>query len=87
LTSAHAASPRLTAVRGPALTFRGDPFRDGLATTMVYEPDAIVAMQDGLIRHFGPADRVLRELPAGVEVRDWGGDALISAGSITRRRQ
>ena len=49
---------------------------------MVHEPDAIVAMQDGLIRYFGPADRVLRELPAGVEIRDWGGDALISAGFI-----
>jgi guanine deaminase len=82
LTTAHAASPRLTAVRGPVLTFRGDPFRDGLATAMVHEPDAIVAMQDGLIRHFGPADRVLRELPAGVEIRDWGRDALISAGFI-----
>ncbi len=78
----RAASPRLTAVRGPVLTFRGDPFRDGLATTMVHEPDAIVAMQDGLIRHFGPADRVSRELPAGVEIRDWGRDALISAGFI-----
>ena len=82
MTTAPAASPRLTAVRGPVLTFRGDPFRDGLATTMVHEPDAIVAMQDGLIRYFGPADRVLRELPAGVEIRDWGGDALISAGFI-----
>jgi guanine deaminase len=69
-------------VRGPVLTFRGDPFSDGLETTMVYEPDAIVVMQDGLIRHFGPADRIARELPAGLEVRDWGRDALISAGFI-----
>jgi guanine deaminase len=76
------ATPDVTAVRGPALTFRGDPFRDGLARTMVHEPDAIVAMQDGRITHFGPAEQVARQLPAEVEVRDWGRQALISAGFV-----
>lgn len=49
---------------------------------MVHERDAVVAMQDGLITHFGPADRILRELPAVTELRDCGRDALISAGFI-----
>jgi guanine deaminase len=71
-----------SAVRGPVLTFTGDPFRDGLERTMVHEPDAIVAMADGRVTHFGPADRVARELPAGLEIRDFGKDALISAGFI-----
>jgi guanine deaminase len=75
-------SSRPTAVRGPVLTFTGDPFRDGLDSTMVHEPDAIVAMADGRITHFGSAERVLRELPAGIEIRDFGKDALISAGFI-----
>ena len=70
------------ALRGPALTFTGDPFRDGLERAMVHEPDAIVAMADGLITHFGPADTVLPTLPAGLEVRRVGGDALISAGFV-----
>jgi guanine deaminase len=39
-------------------------------------------MADGRITHFGPAARVLRELPAGIEIRDFGKDALISAGFI-----
>ena len=73
---------RPTAIRGPALTFTGDPFRDGLEKTMVHEPDAIVAMADGRITHFGPASRVASELPAGIEIRDFGKDALISAGFI-----
>ena len=38
---------RPTAVRGPVLTFTGDPFRDGLDKTMVHEPDAIVAIISG----------------------------------------
>ena len=39
-------SNALTAIRGPVLTYTGDAFRDGLESTMRYEPDAIVAMQD-----------------------------------------
>lgn len=72
----------MTAVRGPALSFTGDPFRDGLEATMVHEPDAIVAMTGGRISHFGPAGRIAPLLPPGTEVRDWGRDALISAGFV-----
>lgn len=71
-----------TAIRGPALTFTGDPFRDGLERTLVHEPDAIVAMQDGRITQFGPAARVAPLLSAGTEIRNFGQDALISAGFI-----
>ncbi len=46
---------RPIALRGPVLTYSGDPFRDGLAHTMVHEPDAIVVVQDGHIAQFGPA--------------------------------
>ena len=43
-------SSRPTALRGPVLTYTGDPFRDGLDRTMVHEPDAIVAMADGSVK-------------------------------------
>ena len=81
MTERPAESP-VTALRGPALSFSGDPFRDGLERTMVHDPDAIVAIQDGRIIHFGPADAVRRLLPPGIEIRDYGKDALISAGFI-----
>ena len=71
-----------TAIRGPVLSFSGDPFRDGLADTMVHEPDAIVVMQDGRIARFGPASEVAPNLPPGIEVRDWGRSSLICAGFI-----
>ena len=70
------------AIRGPVLTFTGDPFADGLENTMVYEQDAIVAFGDGIITHFGPAKTVSKELPADIEVRNYGPDALISAGFL-----
>lgn len=73
---------RATALRGPVLTFTGDPFRDGLESTMVHEPDAVVVMADGRITDFGPSARILPSLPAGTTVQEVGRDALISAGFI-----
>jgi len=73
---------KISAIRGPVLTYTGDPFKSGLDHTMLYEPDAIVAMVDGLITHFGPANKILPQLPAGTEVKNYGKDALISAGFI-----
>src|SRR5687767_3880326 len=70
------------AIRGPTLTFKGDPFKDGVEATMVYESDAIVAFADGKITHFGPADTVKDALPPGLSVRNYGPDSLISAGFI-----
>src|ERR1700755_1739384 len=71
-----------TAIRGPPLTFTGDPFKDGLEHTMVYESDAIVAMADGIVTHFGPASTIRPLLPAGLAIREYGPDSLISAGFL-----
>ena len=75
-------SEKSIAIRGPVLTYTGDPFKSGLAQTMVYESDAIVAMANGVITHFGPADRIRSQLPPGTEIKDYGKDSLISAGFI-----
>jgi guanine deaminase len=75
-------SGKAKAIRGPVLSFTGDPFKSGLEHTMVHEPDAIVAMADGLITHFGPADKILPQLPPGTAVKNYGRDSLISAGFI-----
>jgi guanine deaminase len=72
----------LTAIRGPVLTYTGDAFRDGLESTMRHETDAIVAMRDGRITHFGPASEVRAQLPPGTVVREYGADTLILAGFI-----
>lgn len=73
---------KITALRGPALTFRDDPFMVGVSTAMQYESDAILAMADGLITHFGPAGQVAPLLPAGSVVRQNGSDTLMTAGFI-----
>jgi guanine deaminase len=75
-------SGKAIAIRGPVLTYTGDPFKSGLEHTMVHESDAVVAMANGRITHFGPADRVLPQLPAGTDVKNYGKHSLISAGFI-----
>jgi guanine deaminase len=71
-----------TAIRGPVLTYTGDPFKHGLEPTMVYESDAIVVMDGGVITHFGPADRIQSALPQGTDVKNYGSGSLISAGFV-----
>lgn len=70
------------AIRGPVLTFTGDPFKDGLENSMIYEQDAIVAFGDGYITHFGPADKIKPQLPTDISIKHYGPDSLISAGFI-----
>src|SRR6187200_140280 len=75
-------SAKSAVIRGPVLTYTGDPFKSGLEHTMVYESDAIIAMADGMITHFGPAEKIQPQLPAGTAIRNYGKDSLISAGFI-----
>jgi guanine deaminase len=81
MTTQGSRTPR-NAIRGPVLTFTGDPFKDGLDSTMVYEPDAIVAFGDGYITHFGPADKIKSQLAADIPIKNYGPDSLISAGFL-----
>ena len=74
--------PETTAIRGPALTFTGDPFIDGVDATMRYESDAIIGMADGKITHFGPASVVRAQLPPGTHIKEYGRDSLILPGFI-----
>jgi guanine deaminase len=71
-----------TAIRGPVLTYQADPFKSGLDRAMVYEPDAIVVMEGGIITHFGPADAIRPQLPPGAEIQNYGPHSLISAGFV-----
>src|SRR5688572_3394688 len=75
-------SARHHAIRAPALTFTGDPFVEGVEATLRYERDALIAMRDGRITHFGPADRIRPELPPGIHIKEYGRDALILPGFI-----
>jgi guanine deaminase len=70
------------ALRGPALTFLDDPMRVGRDAAMRHESDAIVAMANGLITHFGPASQVAPQLPPGTSIQLNGRDTLMLPGFI-----
>ena len=72
----------MIAIRGPVLTYTGDAFREGVESTLRYEPDAIVAMAGGRITHFGPASELRAQLPDGMVVKEYGKDTLIMAGFV-----
>jgi guanine deaminase len=69
------------ALRGPAITFPGDPFLGGVEA-MRYESDALILVEDGLITQFGSASELRDRLPAGTTVRTFGHDHLILPGFI-----
>jgi guanine deaminase len=70
------------AIRGPALTFTGDPFATSVADTLRFESDALIAMSGGRVTHFGPAALVKPGLPPGTAVKEFGRDHLILPGFI-----
>ena len=71
-----------TAIRGPVLTFTGDPFQRGLEHTMVYESDAIVAFGAASSPISARPTGSLRNCRRGLPVKEYGPDALISAGFL-----
>lgn len=76
------ASNNPQALRGPALTYVDDPYIVGIEAALHYEPDAIVAMANGKITHFGPASQVQAQLSPGIGIKQYGKDNLIMAGFI-----
>jgi guanine deaminase len=65
LATSYSRVPR-SAIRGPVLSFKGDPVQDGPESTMAYESDAIVAFGDGQIAALRPFDRIRPPLPADI---------------------
>jgi guanine deaminase len=68
-----------TAVRGHAISFRGDPFYENDA--LVDIEDALILSENGLITAFGEYSQLRDTVPAGVEVMHHP-DAIICAGFI-----
>jgi guanine deaminase len=78
--SRYAVEP-IIAIRGPVLSYTGDPFLEDPIACTHYESDAIVAMAGGRIVGFGSARAVADRLPPGTPVASYP-DSLIIAGFI-----
>jgi guanine deaminase len=71
----------IKALRGAAISFRGNPFEQPADSCLVHHEDALVVIEDGRIQKIGPYSELVAELPAGVVPVEYP-DALISAGFI-----
>ena len=69
------------ALRGAALTFRGDPFLIGKDAAAQYESDALVVLEGGRIKAFGAYASLKDSLPADTPITTYT-DALILPGFI-----
>ena len=69
------------ALRGAALTFRGDPFLIGKDAATEYESDALVVIENGRIKAFGAYAALKDSLPADTPITTYT-DALILPGFI-----
>lgn len=70
-----------TALRGPCLTFVGNPFVSGDQAALHYEPDGLVVMRNGLIEAFGDY-RSLRAQLGDAPITCFSKDHLILPGFI-----
>ena|ERR1700733_1030289 len=71
----------IKALRGAAISFRGNPFEQPAESCLVHFEDALVIIEDGKIQAIGPYSELVTQLPAGVVPIEYP-DALISAGFI-----
>jgi guanine deaminase len=69
------------AIRGPAMTFRGDPFLLAAGEALHYWPDALIRIEDGRIASVEDAEQGLKRLPADMPLTHYP-DALICPGFI-----
>ncbi|GGZ95838.1 guanine deaminase [Streptomyces subrutilus] len=74
-------SSTATAVRGPLVWFRGDPFLAGREETFVHESDGLLICQDGLITAAGDHAALRHLIPPGTEVVHYP-DHVITAGFV-----
>jgi len=70
------------AIRGPVLTFTGNPFLHGVDQTLSFVRDALIVIEDGRIARFGAASTLSATLPSDTELESYGEDSLIMAGFI-----
>lgn len=65
------------ALRGPSLTFRGDPRSDGVESAAVYESDALILIDSGRIAAFGAYSTLAKQIPPGTEIARVGGGLIL----------
>ena len=72
----------MSAIRSAALTFTGDPFADASESCTTYLSDAVLVMEGGSIRQFGPVEEILSSLGPDVPVEHYPDSLLLPRLSL-----
>ncbi|MFT8245867.1 guanine deaminase [Roseomonas sp. BN140053] len=78
--AAHPA-PAPKALRGAAISMRGDPFAQEPRHCLLHEADALVLIEGGRITRFGPFHALRDDLPVGTELVEYP-DAILCPGFV-----
>ncbi|MFI0259021.1 guanine deaminase [Streptomyces sp. NPDC017056] len=73
--------PTASAVRGPLVRFRADPFRTGNASALAHDPDGLLICEGGRVTAAGAYAALRDRLPAGIEPVHYPGH-LVTAGFV-----
>ena len=71
----------ITAVRGSIIHSLGDPAEIGIENSHEYFEDGLLIIENGHVSSIGPAEALLKDLPAGIEITEYK-DSLIMPGFI-----
>lgn len=77
MSDAGSMTGKVTALRGPAVTLVDNPFEHPARACLDYHEDALVVIEDGVIRVFGPHAELREMLPAGVEPTHYPGHLIV----------
>lgn len=73
--------PHSHAIRCAALSFIADPFLVESASAYQYESDALIIIENGRIKSFGPYEQLMSTLPQNLEIKTYK-DSLVLPGFI-----
>ena len=74
-------SPSSHAIRSAAITFTKDPFIVGSGAAFQYEPDALIVIENGMIKSFGAYDKIKSTIPDNFKIKTYK-DSLVLPGFI-----
>ena len=78
------ASSKNTVLRGSFITFNSNPFVEDEKSSLHYESDGAIVIQDGKIKSCGPASKILVDIDGEYDLHDYRGEGakLIAPGFI-----
>lgn len=68
---------KIDAIRGPTLSFKGDPFLVGDIDSIYYEPDGLILIEDEKVKLIGDYSLLKNKIPDGIQTTEYKNSLII----------